>query len=173
LLIGIAQAGFPSVQRLAGFAVGLSGIWLVSQAPTDASARIQSGLRYALLAGLGFGGFLTLIAQVDSAEIFGPLIGSKLAGLILSLIYLQRRALPVPGLRASPVAALAGLLDTAGNIFFLVGAQMTRLDVVAALSSLYPAGTVVLGRFILNERVTGRQWLGVMASIAAIMLITI
>ncbi|MFP3853095.1 MAG: EamA family transporter [Anaerolineales bacterium] len=173
VLVGMAQAGFPTFQRLAGFAIGLIGIWLVTQEQPIGGVSGKPGLRSAVLAGLGFGGFLTLIAQVGPNELYGPLIASKMSGLVLSWIWLWRMGLPVPGVRANPVAGLAGLLDTAGNIFYLLSAHLTRLDIAAALSSLYPAGTVLLAWLLLKERISPRQWLGVMAALAAIVLITV
>lgn len=172
VLIGMAQAGLPTVQRFVGFAIGLLGIWLVTQEQPIEGVSGNGGLRSAVLAGLGFGGFLTLIAQLGPDEVFGPLIVSKLSGLLLSVFLLRRLDLPIPGFRANPVAGLAGLLDTAGNIFYLLAAQLTRLDIAAALSSLYPAGTVLLAWVLLKERISPRQWLGVTASLAAIVLIT-
>lgn len=173
LIIGMAQAGLPSNRRLLGFALGLIGIWLVSQEKPVSTEEATSGLRHGILAGIGFGAFLTLIAQVGADEIYGPLIASKLGGLVYSFWFIRRHDLPIPSARANWPAALAGLMDTAGNIFYLVGTQLSRLDVVAALSSLYPAGPVLLGRFLLHEHVSRRQWIGVVVSISAVILITI
>ena len=173
LTIGMVQSGLPAGQRLLGFAFGLTGIWMVSQEQPAAGELGESGIRYGLGAGLGFGSFLTLIAMVGQQAVYAPLIASKLGGLLFSIIYLRRYNMPVPKLSSNPPAALAGLMDTAGNIFYLLGTQLARLDVVAALSSLYPAGPVLLGRIILNERVTRRQWYGVLVSIGAIILLTI
>lgn len=172
VVIGLLQAGLPSSQRLIGLGLGLAGIWLVSQEDPVEGLIIRNGLRYGILAGLGFGAFLTLIAQVPGDEVYGPLIASKLGGLFISAGYIQRRGLTLPAPRANWTAALAGLMDTAGNIFYLVGVQLARLDVVAALSSLYPAGPVLLGRLFLDDPVSRRQWLGVAISIVAVVLIT-
>lgn len=173
LTIGMIQSGLPDGQRLLGFVFGLAGIWLVSQEQPVSDELGESGLRYGLGAGLGFGSFLTLIALVGQQAIYAPLIASKLGGLVFSILYLRRYKMPVPKINSNPPAALAGLMDSAGNIFYLLGTQLARLDVVAALSSLYPAGPVLLGRFLLDERVTRRQWLGVFISILAIILLTI
>jgi drug/metabolite transporter (DMT)-like permease len=43
--------------------------------------------------------------------------------------------------------------------------------VVVTLSPLYPASTVMLARAFLGERVTSRQWTGVICALAAIVLI--
>jgi drug/metabolite transporter (DMT)-like permease len=47
-----------------------------------------------------------------------------------------------------------------------------RLDVATILSSLSPAVTVLLACVILKEKLAPRQWVGVVASITAIVLIS-
>ena len=59
-----------------------------------------------------------------------------------------------------------------GNVFYLMARQHVRLDVAAVLSSFYPVATVALSRLILHERVTPSQWLGALACLAAVGLIT-
>ena len=51
--------------------------------------------------------------------------------------------------------------------------QFTTLDVVAVLASLYPASTVILAGWLLKEKVSLKQWLGVVLCLAAIVLITL
>lgn len=173
MLVGIIIEGLPSSLQLLGFGVAILGIWLVTGSNGGDQPSARDGLGLAILAGIGFGIFLTLIAQMQSDLVFTPLIFSKSAALILAIGLIRMRQLPIPGLTKSPVALLSGFLDAGGNILYLFATQYARLDIAAVLSSLYPAGTVLLSILILKDEVGLNQWLGVSACLAAIVLITI
>jgi drug/metabolite transporter (DMT)-like permease len=171
-LAGMAVEGLPGFLTMTGFVLAIAGIWLLSR-PKDGSSHLAAdGLGLAVLAGIGFGGFLALIAQMRGDQVFTPLVFSKIASLILAilLIRIARQVLPTPS--ASPVALLSGFLDAGGNILYLFAAQNTRLDIAALLSSLYPAATVLLSSLMLKEKISLPQWFGVSACIVAIMMIT-
>lgn len=171
ILVGVVRAGLPTFPTLLGFGTGLLAIWLLTGGGPALAGENGEELRMALLAGIGFGGFLTLIALVDPGEVFGPLVCSKLGSLGVAALVVWRRGWEFAGLTSNKPALLAGLLDTAGNVFYLLAAQWARLDVVAVLASLYPAGTVVLSRLVLKERMTRRSWLGLLVALLAIALI--
>jgi drug/metabolite transporter (DMT)-like permease len=170
---GILTQGAPEATRLAGFALALAGIWLVSQTPGGGRTRLNKAFLLACLAGLAFGGFFILIAQVEPGIVFTPLIVERCVILGIALLLSRRSGQTLPSLRANPVAWLAGVLDAGGNIFYLLARQYTRLDVAAVLSSLYPAITVLLAAMLLKEKVSRTQALGVAVCLAAIMLITL
>ena len=71
------------------------------------------------------------------------------------------------------MALLAGMLDVGGNGFYLLVKNITSLHMAVVLASLYPASTVILAGFILKEKVSLRQWLGVGLCLRAIALITL
>ena len=170
---GIVNQGLPTTLQLSGFGLAILGIWLVSWSNGKHKPGKRSGLSLALLAGLGFGGFLVLITQLEGEQIFTPLVFSKLASILLAWALVRLNRLPLPNPRQSPIAILSGFLDAGGNILYLFATQFTRLDIAAILSSLYPAGTVVLSILVLKESVSPQQWMGVLACLTAIILITV
>ena len=173
VIVGIFIEGFPGYLPVIGFALALLGIWFVTKVDGEAQSKLKTSLSLAFMAGIGFGGFLTLIALVDDNQIFSPLAVAKFASLILASILIWRNKLPIPKLGGSGMALVSGVLDAGGNLFYLLATQYTRIDIAAVLSSLYPAGTVLLSMVFLKEKIMPFQWIGVGLCLSAIMLITI
>jgi drug/metabolite transporter (DMT)-like permease len=169
VLVGMQLHGPPGTIRLAGFALALVGVWLLTAAGGPAQGARPRELALPFLAGVSFGLFLVFIHRAGGAGILWPLTtarGTSIA--VLVAIGLVTRTLRLPGRSALALTALAGLLDTGGNAFFVLAAQAGRLDVAGVLSSLYPAATVVLACLLLGERLTRRQTAGAVATLASI-----
>jgi drug/metabolite transporter (DMT)-like permease len=165
--------GLPDNVQLAGFAIALPGIWLVSSSASDDSKEgTLRALGLGLLAGVSFGLFFIFLARVPAGNVFGPMAAAKGAALLgaLALIAIFRQ--PIPSLRGNPAALLAGVLDPTANTLYMLATSYTRLDIAAVLSSLYPAVTVLCSRLFLKEKITLAQWSGLGLSVAAIALIT-
>lgn len=172
VLYSMATQGTPRVSQLAGFALALVGIFLVARsAPAGASAK--AGIRLGVFSGLGFGGFLVLIAQGPPGAVYVPLAVSRTMMFLVSLVLLARQGLPFPRPQSSPLGLLAGVLDASGTAFYVIAQQYVRLDVAAVISSFYPAATVVLARLITHEHVSPSQWAGASLCVAAVALIAI
>jgi drug/metabolite transporter (DMT)-like permease len=170
VVVGALTQGFPGPRRLLGFALALAGIWLLAR-PVSATRR-PAGLGLAVVAGLGFGGFLVCIAQVQAPAVFWPLVAARSAGIaLLAILALTGR----PVRRLAPGACLpiglAGLMDAAGNALFVLAERAGRLDVAGVLASLYPATTVLLALLILRERPRRPQGAGMLLALIAVPLI--
>ena len=55
----------------------------------------------------------------------------------------------------------------------MASTRLGRLDVASVLASLYPASTILLAAWMLGERPTRRQGLGMVTAAAAVLLITL
>jgi len=165
--------GTPAVLQLIGFAVAFVGIWLVSMSAAADGIKDHHGLWLAFLAGAGFGGYFIFIGQVESIGVFLPLLFARGVMLVTALTLLAVKRLPFPSIRRNPIALLAGLLDSAGNVFFLLAMALSRLDFAVVISSLYPAVTVLLAAMLLKEKVGNWQKAGVVLCLAAIVLISL
>jgi drug/metabolite transporter (DMT)-like permease len=171
VLAGLTLEGLPTAPQFAGFGLALVAVWLVSRNNGASKAGMRE-LILPLMAGMGFAIFLIAIGRVSDGAILWPLAGARLSSLSLVLVVaiLMRQA-RAPAGGQWPFLVLVGLFDTAGNAFYALAAQAGRLDVAAVLGSLYPATTVMLARFFLKEQISGRQWIGVAAALAAVVLI--
>jgi len=193
--------GSPKATQVAGFLLAAVAIWLLAYEPHGRPhAR---GLGLATLAGFGFGIFLVTSKFASQGSVLWPLALSRLAsaGLAVSILIVMRvrgwlraprQAISMPrarALAAKPpqaessklrslplafiVAGIAGLLETCGNLLYMLATHAGRLDVAAVLSSLYPAGTILLAMWVLRERVTGRKAAGIVLALAAAMVISL
>jgi drug/metabolite transporter (DMT)-like permease len=171
LFFGLFLEGIPAWSKLLGFGLALCAVWLITR-PRHGE-RIQARhLALPVLAGFGFGVFLILIDHVSAAAVLWPLASARAASvlvLLLALLLMRQPIAPAPS--PIPLIVLAGLFDTGGNAFYALAARAGRLDIAAVLGALYPAMTVVLARFILKERLSRQQGLGLAVALLAVMLI--
>jgi drug/metabolite transporter (DMT)-like permease len=180
VIYGASTQGLPKTLQLCGFALAFVGIVLVSK--PEKTEGVPPGLWLAMLAGVGFGMFLIFIQQAGTSSVYWPLASARTVSLFLMLLALafskangpmsseQKTARKLER-KLWPIMIFAGAMDTLGNALFMMATQTGRLDVAAVLSSLYPATTVLLARFLLQERVSAIQNVGMVAAIASIPLI--
>ncbi len=184
-LVTAFREGFPSSRHIAGFVLAGVGVWLISRTesgPADVdptrngtkedAAGHPEGLGLAVLAGCGFAGFYLCIHQAGNGSAVWLSVCSRVASLAVTMTIVAfgglLRALPRP---VVGIAVIAGVLDIAGSIVFVVAAQTGRLDSAVVLSSLYPAITVLLARIFLHEHFSRARTLGMLAALAAVPMI--
>lgn len=162
--------GLPTRTQLAGFVLALLAIWLIAM-PSGGLAR-PKGVGLALLAGVGFSGFLLFIKLAGSAAKFWPMVGARAASLILvALFVVVTRQDWKPKRSVLSPMILCGIFDSVGNILFIFAAARGRLDIAAVLSSLYPASTLILARLVLKERIAKLQAFGIALALISVALI--
>jgi len=172
VLVGIRSEGMPSTNQLGGFVLALISIWLVAR-PNE-YVDSHRGIGLAALAGIAFGMFLIAGKHAGRDGVFWPLVAARFVstGLMVVLVgFLPRDPQPL-----RPVlwpVILSGLLDAAGNALFIAATRHGRLDVAAVLSSLYPASTVILARFLLKERIAGLQAVGIALALTSVALVSV
>ncbi|MDH3604269.1 MAG: DMT family transporter [Candidatus Tectomicrobia bacterium] len=171
--LGVVIEGLPAVTQMIGFGLAILAIWIMSW--TGGQIHVQlSVLTLPVAAGLGFAFFLIGIDQASHHAVLWPLVGARVAGIaMLFAVVMTRRQWITPSGSQLPVMALAGLFDATGNVLFALAANAGRLDIAAVLSSLYPATTVLLAAWVLNERLNRQQWSGVLMALGAVVLIAL
>ena len=165
----------PSQTSSAGIGVALLAIVLVSHGGSNATSEPRrSGVGLALASGVAIGLFFLALARTSADAGLWPLLFARVSSVALfgALVVISRRPLVMP----RPVALTAfagGILDMLANLLYLLATREGPLTLVVTLSSLYPASTVLLARIVLHERLTGRQWFGVMLALVAIVTIVV
>ena len=180
---GLLHGERPSAVAVAGALAALVAVGLISSAPAhpenaaDDDGTPISLVVTALVSGLGFGVVFVLLAQASSDAGLWPLFSARLVAVGLSVVGfaiwvrirpqpLRPNLVPVAGTWAA--VAGAGALDVTANAIYLSATQRGLLSIVAVLSSLYPASTVILARVFLNERLHRSQLIGLLLAAAGV-----
>lgn len=173
VLMGVLTDGLPSGLRMAGFALALAAVWLVSRTDETLDFRLAD-LQLPLLAGMAFGFFFVFIDLMSAEAVYYPLATARVSSIVFLLVVMVvlRSFDGVPARASLPFVLMSGVFDALGNVFFALATQSGRLDIAAVLASLYPAATVILAWLILKERMTASQWAGVVLALVAIVMIS-
>jgi len=173
-LADIAMEGAPSRWTIAGFVLAIFAIWLITRpepsGKTDDFGR-PAGVAMAALAGVGFAGFYLCIHQATGSPVW--LATMSRVGSFLSTaaaVVITRAPLAIDRPRAA-LGALAGFFDITASALFIFASQRGRLDEAVVITSLYPAVTVLLARFVLKEHFSRWKFIGLLAALAAVPLI--
>jgi drug/metabolite transporter (DMT)-like permease len=135
-------------------------------------AQNRRGLRMALASGVVIGFFFVFLGRTGEAAGLWPLVPARLVSvaLFVGVAAVTRQSLR-PAAGTWRIVLAGGALDMVANVLYLLAVREGMLSVVATLSSLYPASTVLLARIVLGERLARVQWAGVACAAAAIVLI--
>ncbi len=178
VVVGAITEGLPKVLQVLGFGIALIAVWLISRGNTTERFRLDhlADLRLPILAGVGFGSYFIFIHNATQATdtVLWTMFTSRIAGTVLLffVVLIRREPFTVPR-EAWNVVFFNATLDVGGNFFYILASRLGRLDVTAVLSSLYPGTTVLLAWFILKERISPKQWIGILAALTAIILFTL
>lgn len=169
VVAGFVIEGVPPPMVLVGIVLAVIAVVLVSRVADETGGR--GGLAEALAAGTAIGLFGVAIAQLDGGDLFADLATIRLIqGVLVAIAVVATRASWRPGRLLLPLI-LIGVLDTAGNGFYLAAVQTGQLAIASVLSAMYPVMTVILAVIVLREPVTRDHTIGIGLAGAAIVLI--
>ena len=192
--LSIGLAGGERLQPIGYVALGLAlvAVVLVGFVPEKGAVRPRlAGVLMAVGSGVAIGLFLVIIDQTPDDSGLVPLVLNRgVSGAILfaavGVLALRtyRRSSKsrsdhiettsahptrdprgwLPGLR---LAILCGFVDAVANTGLLLGLRLGELSVMAVLTALYPAGTIILAAVVLKERIAPVQIVGLVLAVAA------
>ena len=166
--------GVPGWKKFVGFVVAGVAIWLIAVGDTVAEEASTPWL--AVGAGAGFGLYFVALKYAGAGGLIWPMATARMGSITTcALILLGLRGAGTVRITKKMMAWLLGtaLFDTSGNLMFVAATRAGRLDVAAVLSSLYPASTILLAGWVLKEKMTRRQGLGMGVALLAVVLITV
>ncbi|HVC05188.1 MAG TPA: DMT family transporter [Candidatus Acidoferrales bacterium] len=171
--VGLIGGDHLGAWQLAGIALGLVGLLLVTGAGSETAKNARRGVLLALLAGVTFGLFFILFHAASRAGVTAFLsgrLGSSFAAFLAAIVSGTSIAIRRPAWR---LIAFGGVLDGVGVVLFLYATHTGLLSISAVLTSFYPAFTVLCARFLTHERLTRLQALGAVMAVVAIALIAV
>jgi drug/metabolite transporter (DMT)-like permease len=174
VLFSLFYDGLPSLLTMAGLALGLAAIWLITHTPAKGGpSSPPRALLLGALAGTLFGAQLILFKMASAGGLLWTMTSARAAGSVAMILVILIRPPKAPWKGFWQTGILAGVLDTIGNLFYLRATQLGRLDVAAVVCSLYPAGTILLAAIVLHELPTRRQLAGMALALCAVMLLSV
>jgi len=174
VIFGTLTLGLPSLATMIGFGLAFIAVWLISQTDSIHWRFSIADLRLPLISGFFFGFYFLAIHKATLNAFFWPLTSARFAGfVVLGLFALFTRQPAMPPREVWGLCIVNGVIDIAGNAFYILSAHTGRIDVAAVLGALYPAATVLLAWLVLKERITPIQTLGIILVFIAIVLFSI
>jgi drug/metabolite transporter (DMT)-like permease len=173
VIVGISEGDRPTLWQGLGVALAVVGVVLAS-GPELRGDR-PGGARPLFLAGVAAVGFgLAIVFLVHGAR----------SSTTMTLLTMRATTVAVLGplavagkvrvgatARDLPILVAVGAGDLTANAALSVASTRGLLSVVAVLSSLYPAVTVLLARAVHDERLGRLQTIGVTAAMVGVVLI--
>ncbi len=181
-IIGTLAAAIPVAWDLAtgaviapvhwlGIILALSAVALLASQPGDGTVGALP-IAKAIGAAVAFAAFFIAMSYTSETAGLWPLVAARSASIpIAFVVAIGLRSAALPGRSVLPLLVFVGFADMGANLAILLAVQRGPLGLVAVMSSLYPAVTVVAALIFLRERPNLIQRVGIgMAAAGALIL---
>lgn len=174
---GMALGSAVTPLRIAGLALCVVAIVLVSARGGEAKASRGVGLLIAAAAGAAFGFFAVTMNAAPAEDGWWPLVSARAGVVIIAVVMMaalvrRSRSGATAGFDvrrgAALIAVAAGVLDVTGNLFLVLALREGDLLLVAIITSVAPVVTATLGWLLLRERLGRLQLAGIVAAVFAV-----
>ncbi len=162
VLAGVAFGERLPVLGWVGIAVGMVAVFMVSQVHEDAPHPVSSQvLLLSFGAGVFISVFLVALERAPADSGLWPLVVVRIVTSVLLLsAAVASRVVSRPARDVAVLAIVSTLLDVTATAMFMLATREGLLTVVAVITALYPAATVVMARIVLKEHLQALQRYG-------------
>ena len=172
IAVGLARGERPGSVQLAGMALVLAGVVLVSREPGAGGGPARGGRRPRAARG----GRLRLLLRLHRRRERGRRrVGGARLARRRDGARVRRRVRPRSGwppTRALPTLIAVGLFDVSANGLLALALNEGLVSLVAVLASLYPVVTLALAATVLGERISRTQALGAAVALTGVAFIS-
>jgi len=173
VVVGVASGDRPSVLQGLGFAAAIVGVVLSSWERRTGTQRLAAGAGFGLVSMVAFGLYFVFLHRASTHEFLWPAFLFRVASTSFVWLSLLVVRPATRGIRSAwLMLVLIGCFDTGGNTLFAAASSYGGLGATSVLASLYPVVTVLLARHRLHERVHRLQELGIVLTLAGIVLVS-
>ncbi|MHA7985768.1 EamA family transporter [Rathayibacter sp. CAU 1779] len=179
-VVGVLIGNRLPVLGVLGVVAAIVAVALVSWTGGGGSAegaqdQRRGGALYGILAGAAFALLFIALERAGSGSGAWPVAIGQLVACALIVPFAvggfrARRGLPGSEWR---LPLLAGVLGSAAALSYLASTGFGELVIIAVVTSMYPAVTVLLARFVLQERWNWLQRTGLVLSAASVAVIAL
>jgi drug/metabolite transporter (DMT)-like permease len=173
IVLGESLSGLQAL----GCLLVLGFIVLAALEPNAEQTEDASGIRFALVASLAFGGYLFGLAifSEELGWLVPILIARSMTVAILAAVAVTR---PPPSPRTYGRigilgCAIAGALDAGGYLAFNRGAEIGEVAITSAAAASYPVIPILVGLFALRERIAWHQLVGVAGVLCGMVVLSL
>ena len=159
---GIAFGERLSASAWVGIALGAVAVLMVSQVHEDAPHPVTlQVLLLAAGAGVFISVFLIALERSPSDSGLWPLVVVRVVTSVLMLVAaLGMKVVARPPRDAVVLGSVSTTLDVIATLLFLLATREGLLSVVAVITALYPASTVLMAKVVLGEHLQRIQRIG-------------
>ena len=156
-----------------GIALGVLSVIMVSQVHEDAPHPVSlQVLLMAGAAGVFISVFLVALERTPDDSGLWPLVVVRVVTSVLLLVLaLGTRSMLRPPRDALLLGATSTVLDVLATLLFLLATRQGLLAVVAVITALYPAATVLMAKVVLGEHLQGIQRFGLALAAVSVSLL--
>jgi drug/metabolite transporter (DMT)-like permease len=159
---------------ITGIAIAALAVILVSREKGEHVKVAPSTILISIASGSAIGLYLSALSLApEESGIWAATVGRWTSSILVAVVVFAviknftRNGFPWM------LAIVSGFLDATANAVFQLASQRGLLSIVAVLGSLYPATTALLARFLIQERLSRIQIVGVLLAFLAAALLAL